>query len=100
MLGVQSLARVDDLSRLFRQVHRVLKPGAVFVLAMNHPVAEMFDSNGLLVGRYGEGGPTMSDLYMAFERTNFHIDAIHELAAQRHARVPSTLVLRARKQGI
>ena len=37
-----SLGGVDDLPRLLRQVHRVLKPGAPFVVAMRHPVAAMF----------------------------------------------------------
>ena len=52
-------------------------------------------------GRYGADGVTFSDLYMAFERTNFHFDAMYELEP-RHARdavAPTVLVLRARKQG-
>ena len=100
VLSVQSLNRVDDLSRLLRQVHRVLRPSASFVVAIRHPVAEMFDHSGALQARYGDGTLTMSELYMAFERTNFHIDSIHELAAQRAAHVPSMLILRARKEGI
>jgi len=38
---------------------------------------------------------------MAFERTNFHFDAMYELQARntRDAVAPAALVLRARKQG-
>ena len=42
VVASHSLAGVDDLPRLLRQVHRVLKPGAAFVVAMPHPVAAMF----------------------------------------------------------
>ena len=42
-----------------------------------------------------------SELYMAFERTNFHLNAFYELSTRhvRDAVAPSVLVLRARKQG-
>lgn len=100
VLAVHSLKRVDDLSRLFRQVHRILKPGAAFVVAISHPVAEMFDRDGNLQARYGDNSTTLSDLYMTFERTNFHIDQLHEIAGQRASHTPTLLVLRARKQGI
>lgn len=100
VLSVHSLDRVDDMSRLFRQVHRVLKPGASFVVALPHPVSAMFDRDGNVEAPYGATQPTWSELYMAFERTNFHIDALHELAgSNRKALAPMTMVLRARKQG-
>jgi ubiquinone/menaquinone biosynthesis C-methylase UbiE len=100
VLAVHSLDRVEDINRLFRQVHRVLRPGCSFVVAIAHPVAAMFDHDGNLQARYGARQPTWSELYMAFERTNFHIDALHELAGtDRTAVAPVTMVLRARKQG-
>src|SRR5436305_8588874 len=34
---------VDDLNRVFRQVHRVLKVGAPLVFSLPHPASEMFD---------------------------------------------------------
>ena len=39
---------------------------------------------------------------MAFDRTNFRLDAIHELADRRNrtAAYPAVLVVRARKQGV
>jgi ubiquinone/menaquinone biosynthesis C-methylase UbiE len=97
-----TLANIDDLPRLLRQVHRVLKVGSPFVVAMRHPVAAMFDGADPTAQRpYGSDGITFSELYMTFERTNFHFDAMYELHA-RHARdavAPAVLVLRARKQG-
>ena len=39
VLSVHTLDVVDDLGRILRQVHRVLKPGAPFVLVLDHPFA-------------------------------------------------------------
>jgi ubiquinone/menaquinone biosynthesis C-methylase UbiE len=102
VIAAHSLANVDDLPRLLRQVHRVLKPGGPFVVAMHHPVAAMFDgADPTARRRYGAASVTFSELYMAFERTNFHFDAMYELNTRhvRDAVSPSVLVLRARKQG-
>jgi SAM-dependent methyltransferase len=103
VVSSHSLDSVDDMPRLLRQVHRVLKPGASFVVAITHPVAAMFEANDPIPRRaYGEQGLTFGDLYMAFERTNFRADAMHELTDRRtrDALTPSVLVLRARKQGV
>ncbi|MEY2402306.1 MAG: hypothetical protein QOJ08_2417 [Ilumatobacteraceae bacterium] len=101
-IAAHSLANIDDLPRLLRQVHRVLKSSAPFVVAMHHPVAAMFDGADPTARRpYGADGVAFSDLYMSFERTNFHWDAIYELNTRhvRDAVAPSVLVMRARKQG-
>ena len=99
---------VDDLARLLRQVHRVLKPGCPLVLADVHPVAAMFQSGApsasdrVIARSYG-AAPSRSfgDIYLTLQRTNFQVDAIHELPPQsnRTAPYPAVLVLRARKQG-
>jgi len=102
VVAAHTLANIDDLPRLLRQVHRVLKLSAPFVVAMRHPVAAMFDGADPTAQRpYGDDGITFSELYMSFERTNFHFDAMHELNTRhvRDAVAPSVLVLRARKQG-
>ena len=102
VIASHSLANVDDLPRLLRQVHRVLKLSSAFVVAMHHPVAAMFDGADPTARRpYGADGITFSELYMAFERSNFHFDTMHELRTRhvRDAVAPSVLVLRARKQG-
>ena len=41
------LGEVEDVDRLLRQVHRVLRPGAAFVFSYDHPMA-------LAVGREGD----------------------------------------------
>jgi SAM-dependent methyltransferase len=103
VVAAQTLDTIDDMPRLLRQVHRVLKPGASFVVALTHPVAAMFEAGGTTVHvPYGAKAATFGELSMAFERTNFHLDAVHELA-DRNARTPpypSVLLLRARKQGV
>ena len=101
VLASHSLHTVDDLPRVLRQVHRVLKIGAPFVVAMPHPVATMFAPDHSLRYAYGAAGLTFSELYMAFERTNFRFDVVHELTDRRTRDpiTPSVLVVRARKQG-
>jgi SAM-dependent methyltransferase len=95
---------VDDIARLLRQVHRVLKPDASFVVALTHPVAAMFDAGTAApVRKYGAiPSRSLSELFMAFERTNFHIEMMHELTpiTDRAAMAPSVLLLRARKVGV
>ena len=107
VLAVHTLDHVDDLPRLLRQVHRVLKPGSPFVLALTHPVAAMFDEGALAgttppVRRYGVGSRSIGELFMHMERANFNIDVLHELSpiTQRDALIPSVLLLRARKLGV
>ena len=102
VVASHSLSGVDDLPRVLRQVHRVLKEGGAFVVAMNHPVASMFGNDHVAQFAYGAASRTFSELYMAFERSNFHIDVLHELADARvrDPLTPSVLVLRARKLGM
>jgi SAM-dependent methyltransferase len=103
VVAAHTLTGIDDLPRLLRQVHRVLRPGASFVVASTHPVAAMFDeADGPVRFPYGARAATFGELSMAFERTNFHIDVVHELAdrRQRTPQYPAVLVVRARKQGV
>ena len=44
-----TLGRVDDLPRVFRQVHRVLKPGAPFVFSVPHPIAAMLEGGEVVL---------------------------------------------------
>jgi SAM-dependent methyltransferase len=103
VVATQTLDDVDDLPRLLRQVHRVLKPDASFVLSLTHPVASMFDPGvDAPQRRYGSTVRSLGELFMSFERSNFRIDVLHELAplGAREALVPSVLLLRARKLGV
>lgn len=129
-ISIYSLAGIDDLSRVFRQVHRVLRPDAPFVFSLPHPAYSMIDPTGdepLCVRRaYWDTTPrrwergdqsgddhthTIGQLFVDLARTNFRVDALHEPepAAQGVRSplwndtmrwVPSTLIIRARKQGL
>lgn len=102
VVASHTLEGVDDLPRLLRQVHRVLKPGASFVVAMRHPVAAMLGPDHSVRQPYGADGYTFGDLYMAFDRSNFRLDVVSELTDRRlrDTWAPAVLVIRARKQGV
>jgi SAM-dependent methyltransferase len=123
VLSIYSLSAVDDLDRVFRQVHRVLHPEAPFIVTLPHPFT-------LLVRAAGDGsirverpftaraplgeGPTLTyphqfaDVHTSLTRANFRVDTVLEpdteaRGAWRNATtgwIPSTLVIRARKEGI
>lgn len=90
-----SLADDEDLGRVLRQVHRVLKPSGVLVISLDHPFAALEASGG----NYGQSGRTIGDLLTALARTNFRIESFHELGVDDDHRVPTTLVVKARKEG-
>lgn len=130
VLSVYGLAGVNDLDRVFRQMHRVLRPEQPLVLSLPHPAAAMFDTNSnelLRVRRsYFEPRPrqwthrgrvglehthTVSAVFTSLTRANFRVDTMLEpqpnADAPRSAYwtdladwVPTTLIVRARKQGI
>jgi SAM-dependent methyltransferase len=104
VVAVGSLDGVDDLARVLRQVHRVLKPEAPLVLSVTHPIASMVDGAEVVVRRpYGQAPQrSISEFFLSLQRTNFRVDVIHELFAvgQLNAMVPSALVMRARKLGV
>lgn len=125
VLAVYSLAGVDDLDRVFRQVHRVLHPGAAFVLSLPHPFSMLVDhhvTGGLQVThRLGDRRPRdidgtrtyphqFAELFAGLTRANFRVDVVleplPEVPLERAWRpeltkwLPSTLVVRSRKEGI
>jgi SAM-dependent methyltransferase len=97
VISSHALEDDDDLGRTLRQVHRVLKVGAPFVLALDHPFAAV-GSDGP-VRRYGDGQRTVGELLTALARANFRIEAFHELGVDDDTPVPTTLVVKTRKQG-
>jgi SAM-dependent methyltransferase len=103
VLCVERLTGVDDIDRLLRQVHRVLKPEAAFVAVLEHPAAAMFDDDEPVARRrYGaDTGLTIGDVCMSLQRSNFALDVLYELMPKNKPRaiVPCTLALRARKLG-
>ncbi len=120
---------VEDLNRVFRQVHRVLKVGAPLVFSVPHPVYDLIDddaSPALLVRRsYFDRSPiddekagtrfreyhrTLADLYTSLVRATYRVDVVLEPEPLRGGRrsqfwreaftmVPPTLIVRARKEG-
>jgi SAM-dependent methyltransferase len=91
-----ALGAVDDLSRVLRQVHRVLKPGGLFVFSVPHPLTAMLEAGAR---RYGDGR-TISDIFMALVRTNFQVEVLAEPEARGGSATPPMLVLRCRKLGV
>lgn len=128
-ISVMALAEVEDLARVFRQVHRVLKPEAAFVLSFPHPAFAMFDPTAddpLRAERpYDQSDPvpwspdgdvmvtdhprTVSNVFTTLQRSSFGVDQILEPTAESAGggpggadlarHVPPTLLMRARKQG-
>lgn len=130
VLSIYTLAAVEDLARVFRQVHRVLRQEAPFVFSLPHPAFSMIDPGSdepLRIRRsYWDRSPrsweagdhrgidhthTIGELFTQLGRTNFRVDTLLEPepapSATRSALwhesmrwVPSTLIVRAKKQGI
>jgi SAM-dependent methyltransferase len=124
------LAEVEDVDRLFRQVHRVLRPGAAFVFAYEHPLAmcvgrDAGEPGGLPLGElsvrrsYYDPGPvevtrdgeeftlwprTIADVFSALHRAGYRVDAFLEPEPVRSAdpgpALPTTVIWRARKVGV
>jgi SAM-dependent methyltransferase len=96
-----TIADVDDLGRLLRQVHRVLHASHPFVISVPHPFAGVHTSDqyGSKVHTYGTVGRTVGDWFIHLSRANFRVDHILELGVSDISPVPTTLILRARKEG-
>ena len=119
-----AISEVEDLGRLFRQVHRVLRAHAVFVFSYEHPMSlctgkeaptsptsstrpavleSYFGGEPLLVERDGEPiivyQRTIADVFAALGRAGFRVEVIVEPKPKR-GDVPLTIVWRARKEGI
>jgi SAM-dependent methyltransferase len=94
VVAAHSIVAVDDLGRLLRQVHRILKPSMPFVISLPHP----FDA--VTTDRpYGTSTRTIGDWFTALGRSGFRVDQVKELGVSPTHPVPTTLVLRARKEG-
>ena len=113
--SANAIAEVDDAARLFRQVQRVLKPNGPFVFSYEHPMALCIGASGMVERSYFEAGPvtverdgesvrvharTVSDVFTELGRAGFRVDTILEPRPDAPgAKVPSTIVWRARKEG-
>jgi SAM-dependent methyltransferase len=97
VLANGTLDVVDDLGRLLRQVHRVLKPSRSFVIRLRHPFSDVFQ--GEVATPYGSSTRTVEEWFTALGRANFRVDVMHELGVTERSPVPTTLLVRARKEG-
>jgi SAM-dependent methyltransferase len=128
-VSFRALAEVDDLDRIFRQVHRVVRPGGAFVFAYAHPLAlctgrvevkegtlplgqrevrrSYFDRTALAIHR--DGAPvtlyprTIAEIFGAAGRAGFRVDVILEPEPLPRddpgPAMPTAVVWRARKDG-
>jgi SAM-dependent methyltransferase len=110
-----AVAELDDASRLFRQVQRVLKPNAPFVFSYLHPVALCIDGSGVVARSYFDPGPVdvvvdgepvrvhvrdVGAVFTELGRAGFRVDTILEPRPPRPgAPLPERIVWRARKEG-
>lgn len=98
VFSAYSFGYVEDLGRVFRQVHRVLRPNGPLVFSLPHPSYDMIDDSDpeepLLVRRsYFDRSPieyewngvgftdyrhTIGDLFTTLTRSNFRVDTIIE----------------------
>jgi SAM-dependent methyltransferase len=129
VFSAYALGLVEDLNRVFRQVHRVLKEGAPFVFSIPHPAYDLIDDDAeepLLIRRsYFDPTPvtytwdgqrlcdhhrTIAEVFAGLCRAQFRVDTILEPEPRtegprsRHWRdtfrmVPRTLLIRGRKEG-
>lgn len=128
VLSAWAFGYVDDLNRVFRQVHRVLAPDAPFVFSLPHPASHLFDPGDAslsVVRPYWQRGAidhelhgvpvteyqhTIGDVFAGLHRANFRPEVLLEpepvagasgpLVRPSNRLVPSTLVVRARKLGV
>jgi len=113
--SADAVGEVDDMARVFRQVERVLRPHAPFVFTYEHPMGLCVGTDGVVVRSYFDPGPTievrgdtsvplftrpLSEVFTSLTRAGLRTDTILEPRADGPgARVPSTVVWRARKAG-
>jgi SAM-dependent methyltransferase len=129
-LAAGVLHEIEDIDRLLRQVHRVLRPGAPFLFTHDHPMRlalgrddaaedglplgplevrrSYFDDRPVAVVRDGEKlrlfPRTIADVFSALHRAGYRVDVLLEPDTVRSAdpgpAVPPAVLWRARKEGV
>jgi len=129
-LATGVIGEVEDVDRLLRQVHRVLRPGAAFVFSHDHPMAlavgregdapgalplgtlevrrSYFDSRPVEVTHDGERiriwSRTMADVFASLHRAGYRVELLLEPepagSGDPGPDIPRVVVWRARKEGV
>lgn len=116
-VSVLALSGVADLTRVFRQVHRVLRADAPLVASLPHPALRWCNGGAASVTWSNDGlsgtdqGHGTEAVFTALTRAGFRVDTLLELMAApadptsaywhpTMANVPVVLVLRARRSGV
>jgi SAM-dependent methyltransferase len=122
------LAPIEDIDRVFRQVHRILRPEMPLVLSFPHPAYALVDPedpDARVRRSYWETAPISADgddhpsdvprtinaIFTSLGRANFRVDTVLEPEPTRGdprgpfwtpamELLPATLIIRARKLGI
>lgn len=124
------LGEVEDIDRLLRQVHRVLRPGAAFVFSYDHPMALAVGREGDAPGAlplgtlevrrsYFDASPvevthsderirvwprTISEVFASAHRAGYRVELLLEpepaYSADPGPAIPRVVVWRARKEGV
>lgn len=105
-----TLDYVDDLGRVLRSVHRVMRPGAAFLFTLEHPLARPSTANTgayddpapFEVARYGETfvvhPRTVAETVAAVTRASLRIEALAEPVPPGQA-APVAMAWKIRKEG-
>jgi SAM-dependent methyltransferase len=92
-------SETDDLSRMVRQAHRVLREHGSLVMAVPHPALAITKVASLAKGYWDNGHRTLTDYFTTLVRASFAVDVLLEPEPNAGARVPPVLVMRGRKIG-
>ena len=129
-LATSVVHEIEDLDRLFRQVHRVLRAGAPFVFTHDHPMRlavgrddnepgglplgrlevrrSYFDPSAIVTKRHDEEiqvwPRTIADVFSGLHRAGYRVDVLQEPEVLRSSdpgpATPTAVLWRARKEGV
>ncbi|MDE0701220.1 MAG: class I SAM-dependent methyltransferase [Acidimicrobiaceae bacterium] len=104
-ISVTSLCYVEDLDRVIRQVHRVIKPGGHLLISLPHPAALCADPDNPALTIHPWNGDraingrhihTIESIVSSLCRAKFVVDTLLERHIEDNL-LPATLLTRARK---
>lgn len=99
IIARHSLSDVDDISRTLRQANRVLRSSRPLIMTVPHPFGAIVDDTHGVTEPYGGTTRTIGEWFTLLSRNNFRVDQILELGRSERSSIPTTLLVRARKEG-